>query len=127
VTRAFLLAAIIVLLAAPGCGGGGSSKSAAATTTVTKTLTTTNPTGTANGVTVTTHGRFHYPAAVSENYMRSCMKSNVTQAYCACTLDKLSNTVSTADFARIGLSGGRIPPRIRRLIRQAAVACANKL
>jgi hypothetical protein len=127
VTRAFLLAAITVLLLAAGCGGDGGSKSAVATTTVTKTLTTTNPTGTASGVTVTTHGRFHYPAAVTENYMRSCMKSNVTQAYCACTLDKLSNTVSTADFARIGLAGGRIPPRIRRLIRQAAVACANKL
>ena len=124
-TQAFLLATA-VLLAAAGCGGGG-SKSSVATTTVTKTLTTTNPTGTAAGVTVTTHGRFHYPATVTENYMRSCMKNNVTQAYCACTLDKLSNTVSTADFARIGLSGGRIPSRMRVLIRRAAIACANKL
>jgi len=117
VTRAFLLAPVGVLLVAAGCGGGG-SKSAVATTTVT----TTNPTGT-----VTTHGRFHYPAAVTENYMRSCMKSKVTQAYCACTLDKLSNTVSTGDFARIGLSGGKIPPRIRKLITQAALACRDKL
>jgi hypothetical protein len=124
VTRAFLLATAVLLVAA-GCGGGGST-SAVATTTVTKTLTTTNPTDTA-GVTVTTHGRFTYPAAVSENYMRSCMKSKVTQAYCACTLDKLSNSVSTGDFARIGLSGGRIPPRIRKLITQAAVACRDKL
>ena len=123
-TRALLLAAAVLLVAA-GCGGGG-SKSAVATTTVTKTLTTTNPIGTA-GVTVTTHGRFHYPAAVSDNYMRSCMKSNVTKAYCACTLDKLSNNVSTADFARIGLSGGHIPTRIRRLIQKAAIACADKL
>jgi hypothetical protein len=123
VTRA-LLPAAAVLLVAVGCGGG--SKSAVATTTVTKTLTTTNPTGTA-AVTVTTHGRFHYPAAVTQNYMRSCMKSNVTQAYCACTLDKLSNNVSTADFARIGLSGGRIPTRIRKLITQAALACRDKL
>jgi hypothetical protein len=124
VTRALLLATA-VLLVAVGCGGG--SKSTVATTTVTKTLTaTTSPTGTA-AVTVTTHGRFHYPAAVTQNYMRSCMKSNVTQAYCACTLDKLSNTVSTADFARIGLSGGRIPSRMRALIRDAAVACADKL
>ena len=122
-TRALLLAPIGILLVA-GCGGGGSKSSA--TTTVTKTLTTTNPTGTA-AVTVTTHGRFRYPASVTENYMRSCMKSNVTQAYCACTLDKLSNTVSTADFARIGLSGGRIPSRMRALIRDAAVACADKL
>ena len=122
-TRALLLAAAVLLAA--GCGSG--TKSAVGTTTVTKTLTTTNPTGTAAGVTVTTHGRFKYPAAVSENYMRSCMKSKVTQAYCACTLDKLSNSVSTEDFARIGLSGGRIPPRIRKLITQAAVACRNKL
>jgi hypothetical protein len=126
VTRAVLLAPLGVLLVAAGCGGGGGSKSAAATTTVTKTLTTTSPTGTA-AVTVTTHGRFHYPATVTDNYMRSCMKSNVTQAYCACTLDKLSNHVSTADFARIGLSGGKIPPRIRTLITQAALACRDKL
>jgi hypothetical protein len=125
VTRALLLAPIAILLVAAGCGGGGNT-SASATTTVTKTLTTTNPTGTAAGA-VTTHGRFHYPASVTDNYMRSCMKNNVTQAYCACTLDKLSNTVSTADFARIGLSGGKIPPRIRRLITQAAVACRDKL
>jgi hypothetical protein len=124
--RASVLAAAVLLVAA-GCGGRGDGTSAVATTTVTKTPTTTNPTGTAAGVTVTTHGRFHYPAAVTENYMRSCMKSNVTQAYCACTLDKLSNNVSTADFARIGLSGGRIPVRIRRLIQKAAVACADKL
>jgi hypothetical protein len=123
VTRALLLATAVLLVPA-GCGSG--SKSAVATTAVTKTLTTTNPTGTA-AVTVTTHGRFHYPAAVTQNYMRSCMKSNVTQAYCACTLDKLSNKVSTGDFARIGLSGGRIPPRIRKLITQAALACRNKL
>ena len=125
-TRALVLASIGVLLVAAGCGGGGGRKSGAATTTVTKTLTTTNPTGTA-AVTVTTHGRFHYPASVTENYMRSCMKSNVTQAYCACTLDKLSDSVSTGDFARIGLSGGKIPPRIRKLITQAALACRDKL
>jgi hypothetical protein len=123
VTRAVLLAATPVLaLALAGCGGGGTKS--AATTTVTKTLTTTNPIGTA-GVTVTTHGRFKYPEAVTKNYMQSCEKSSVTRAYCACTLDKLSNTVSTDDFARIGLSGGKIPPRIRRLSGQAAVACRD--
>ena len=116
----------VVVLAAAGCGGGGGSNSAA-TTTVTKIVTATNPIGTA-GVTVTTHGRFHYPAAVVDNYMRSCLKNgSVTQAYCACTLDKLSDRVSTADFARIALSGGRIPPRVHRLIRGAALACADKL
>ncbi len=112
-TRALVLAQTGVLLVVAGCGGG--NKSAVATTT-----------GTAAS-TVTTHGRFHYPAAVTNNYMRSCVKNNVTQAYCACTLDKLSNSVSTADFARIGLSGGKIPPRIRTLITQAAVACRDKL
>jgi len=125
VTRAFLLATAVLLVAA-GCGGGG-SKSAVTTTTVTKTLTTTSSTTGSAGVTVTTHGRFHYPAAVTENYMRSCMKSSVTQAYCACTLDKLSDTVSTGDFARIGLSGGKIPTRIRQLITKAALACRDKL
>src|SRR5438093_1603426 len=106
----------LLVFAAAGCGGG--SKSAATTTTVTKTLTATNPTGTAS---VTTHGRFHYPEAVTKNYMQSCTKNGTSkQAYCACTLDKLSNTVSTGDFARIGLSGGKIPPRIKRLITRAA-------
>jgi hypothetical protein len=115
---------LIPVLALAGCGGG--SKSASTTTVVTTVVTqATNPTGTAA---VTTHGRFHYPPAVVKNYMRSCLKNNsVTQAYCACTLDKLSNNVSTADFARIGLSGGHIPRRIRLLIRRAAVACADKL
>ena len=115
-TRAALLVTTILLVTA-GCGGGG-SKSAATTTT--------NATDTA-ATTVTTHGRFRYPVSVSQNYMRSCMKNNVTRAYCACTLDKLSNHVSTSDFARIGLSGGKIPTRIRRLIAQAALACKDKL
>ena len=121
--KPLLLAAAALALAAGGCGGGGSKSTA--TTTVTKIVTATNPTGTAA---VTTHGRFHYPDAVVNNYMRSCLKNgSVTKAYCACTLDKLSDTVSTADFARIGLSGGRIPPRMHRLIRRAAIACADKL
>ena len=118
--------AVCVVVAA-GCGGGGDDESAAKTTTVTRTLTTTNPTGTATP-SVTTHGRFHYPNEVITNYMKSCTKGDVgKQAYCACTLDKLSNNVSTQDFARIGLSGGKIPARINRLIRRAAVNCADKL
>ncbi len=122
--KAILAVAVVVLLAAAGCGGGG-SKNAAPTATVTTIFTATNPTGTAA---VTTHGRFHYPDSIVKNYMKSCTKSGaVKAAYCSCTLDKLSNSVSTQDFARIGLSGGRIPPRITRLIRRAAVACADKL
>jgi hypothetical protein len=121
VTRASLLAASVLLVAAAGCGGGG-SKSAVATTTVTKTLTTTNPTGTAAA-----HGRFRYPASIREHYMRSCTQNNVKETYCACTLDRLSDTVTTEDFTRIGLSGGQISTRIRTLITQAAAACKDKL
>ena len=117
---AFLAAAA---LAAAGCGGGGSKS--AVTTTVTTIATTTNPTGTGS---VTTHGRFKYPAVLIDNFMRSCTGGGqAKKAYCACTLDKLSNTVSTQDFTRIGLSGGKVPPRVRRAIKQAAAACAGKL
>jgi hypothetical protein len=117
-----LLAA--VALAAAGCGGGG-DKSAVTTTVTTVTTTATTTSSTQS---VTTHGRFHYPPVLVNNFMTSCVRSDqAKQAYCACTLDKLSNTVSTQDFARIGLSGGTVPPRIRTLIRQATIACANKL
>ena len=118
-TRALILAALVAL-AAGGCGGGG-DKSAQTTTRVT-TLMTTNPTGTA------AKPKFRYPPEVTRNYMRSCLKSaKTTRAYCSCTLDKLASDVSTKDFARIGLSGGTIPPRIRKVITQAAVACRDKL
>jgi hypothetical protein len=111
-----LLAA--VALAATGCGGGKSAATTSVTTVATETT----------GVpTVTTHGRFHYPSSLVENFMRSCTGGDVAkQAYCGCTLDKLSNNVSTRDFARIGLSGGKVPPRIRRLIRRATAACLHK-
>jgi hypothetical protein len=113
-------------LAAAGCGNRGGDKSAV-TTTVT-TITTTTTTSTDGTPSVTTHGRFHYPAVLVNNFMNSCVRGEqAKQAYCACTLDKLSNTVSTQDFARIGLSGGTVPPRIRTLIRQATIACADKL
>jgi hypothetical protein len=111
-----------VALATAGCGGGGKS---AVTTTVTTIVTTTKPTGTAS---VTTHGRFGYPPVLVDNFMRSCTRGGqAKKAYCACTLDKLSNTVSTQDFTRIGLSGGKVPPRVRRAIKQATIACADKL
>ena len=111
-TRALLLAAAVVVVAA-GCGG---------TKSATKTLTTTNPTGTA------AKARLHYPAAVTRNFMRSCLASPKTnRAYCSCTLQEMSKDISTQDFARIGLSGGRIPPRIRTLITRAARSCRGKL
>jgi hypothetical protein len=111
-----------VAVAAAGCGDGSES---AVTTAVTTIATTTNPTGTAS---VTTHGRFHYPAVLIDNFMRSCTRGGqAKEAYCGCTLDKLSNTVSTQDFTRIGLTGGKVTPRVRRAIKQAASACADRL
>jgi hypothetical protein len=111
-------------IAASGCGGGG-EKSAATTTVTTTIATATNPTETAS---VTTRGRFHYPQVIVDNFMKSCTNGKEKRvAYCGCTLDKLSNDVSVQDFARIGLSGGKLSPRMNRLIRQAAVACADKL
>lgn len=115
---------VVVAFAATGCGGDG--KKSAGTTTVTTTVaTTTNQTGT---VSVTTHGRYKYPAVVINNFMQSCQNGmNNRRAYCACTLDKLSNEVSVQDFARIGLAGGKLPPRIRNVIEEASVDCADKL
>jgi hypothetical protein len=113
------MAALLLALAAAGCG---SSNDKSAATTVTTVVASTN------SFSVTTHGRFHYPAVLVDNFMKSCTKNGVVKrAYCACTLDKLSNSVSTDDFTRIGKSGGTVPPHIRRLIKQAALACAHKL
>lgn len=122
--QAVFLIGVLLALAAAGCGGD--SKKSAGTTTVTTTVaTTTSPTGTAS---VTTHGKHKYPPVVINNFMQSCQNGTQNRrAYCACTLDKLSNQVSVQDFARIGLSGGKLPPRIQRVIRNAAVDCANKL
>ena len=115
-----LPAAFLVAVALGAAGCGGSSKSAGSTT-----VTTTNPTGTGS---VTTHGRFSYPSVLVDNFMRSCTRGGQSkEAYCACTLDKLSNTVSTQEFTRIGLSGGKVSPRVRRAIKQASTACADKL
>ena len=112
--RLAALLAVSLALAAAGCGGGG--KTAA---------TVTNPTVTAS---VTTHGRFHYPAALITSYMQSCTAGGATrQEFCACTLDKLSSSVSIRDFARIGLAGGKFSKRIHRLINGAAAKCAGKL
>jgi hypothetical protein len=116
---------VVLGVAAGGCGGGDGSEKSAATTTVTTIATATSPTGTAS---VTTHGRYHYPQVIVDNFMKSCTNGRQNRvAYCGCTLDKLSNDASVQDFARIGLSGGKLSARMKRLIRQAAVACADKL
>jgi hypothetical protein len=108
----FLLVAVVA-----GCGGD--EEKSAETTTVTTTVAE-EP--------VTTGGRSRYPDVIVNNYMRSCTKGDRRKrAYCGCTLDKLSEDVSVADFARVGQAGGKLPPRMQRLIREAAVACADKL
>ena len=124
--QALLAVAVVFLLA--GCGGG--SKSSKSTTVVVTTTTTTSTATTASGggVIVVTHGRFHYPQVLVTNYMKSCVAGGGAKkrAYCACTLDKLSNDVSTQDFAEIGLSK-TIPPRIKKLMTKAVADCASKL
>jgi hypothetical protein len=126
-----LRAALIALLgvvAITGAGCGGSGKSAATTTVTTVTTVAATPTDATGTWSVTTHGRFHYPPVVVDNFMRSCTRTGkAREAYCSCSLDKLSDKVSVPDFNRIGISGGKVPPRIQRVIRQAALACADKL
>jgi len=107
--RALVAAAGVVVLA--GCGGGGKSTA------------TGTPSSTGTAGTVTTHGRFHYSQALERSYMKACTKNGtVSEAACACTLDKLSNSVSTQDFTRMTLTGV-IPPRIRKAIVRAANDC----
>ena len=115
------MAAALFLLALPACGGGGDGEeSAGETTTVVTTVT--GPAST------TTEGKHDYPPVVVNNFMKSCTNGiQNRRAYCACTLDELSKDVSVQDFARIGLAGGALPPRIRRVIQDAAVACADKI
>jgi hypothetical protein len=127
VRQGLLLLAVLLVLA--GCGGGG--KSANSTTVVSTTVVTTTTaatTSSSGGATVVTHGRYHYPQVLITNYMKSCVAGGGAKkrAYCACTLDKLSNNVSTRDFAEIGLSKS-IPPRIKNLMSQAVADCASKL
>jgi hypothetical protein len=118
-----LVLILMLGLAAAGCGGD--EKQSAGTTTVTTVVSaTTSP----KTFSVTTHGRFHYPDVIVQNYMRSCTRGDLRkESYCGCTLDKLSNDVSVRDFARVGASGGKLPPRLQRLITDAAEACAAKL
>jgi hypothetical protein len=107
--RAVVAAAAVAVLA--GCGGGGKSTA------------TGTPSSTGTAGTVTTHGRFHYSQALERSYMKACTKNGtVSETACACTLDKLSNSVSTQDFTRMTLTGV-IPPRMRKAIVRAANDC----
>lgn len=122
------LLAVVVLLVLSGCGGGKSAKSTTVISTTVVTTTTTASTTTSGDAKVVTHGRYHYPDVLITNYMKSCVAGGGAKkrAYCACTLDKLSDNVSTRDFAEIGLSK-RIPPRIKKFMTQAVAECASKL
>ena len=145
--RAFVFLVLVFAagLLVAGCGSGGNKSAAGQSTTNATTGSSTAAvstgmfTSTTKNGTVTTHGRFHYPPILIRNYMRSCIGSARQsaqksgsgsanfEAYCACTLDRLSNNVSTRDFAEIGLSNGRIPPRIKRFMSNAVADCADKL
>jgi hypothetical protein len=82
------------------------------TTTVTKTQ-------------ITVGGKYRYSPRVISSFMRSCMQGNAAKRdYCACVIDRLSNSVSTRDFARIARTG-RAVPRVARAIRRATAACAG--
>jgi hypothetical protein len=110
------MGACCLALVAAGCGSGGKS---AATT---KPTTTTNRTTT---TTVTVSGTYRYSQKVIRSFMRSCTQGNsAKEDYCACVIDKLSNSVSTRDFARIARTG-RAVPRVARAIRRATAACAG--
>ncbi|MBW8742458.1 MAG: hypothetical protein JF623_07485 [Acidobacteria bacterium] len=143
--RAFLPTVAIVAVVVAGCGGGKgahsdtpavtspASSTAPANTThgAGSSSVSTSTTATGAGNNVVTHGRYHYPPVLIRNYMKSCVGAagggSKKRGYCACTLDKLSNNVSTRDFAEIGLSHGRIPPRIKRFMTNAVADCANQL
>jgi hypothetical protein len=97
------------MLVAAGCGGAG-GKSLATTTTSTTTA-------------ATVSGKYHYSPKVINSFMRSCTQGNSAKKdFCGCVIDKLSNSVSTRDFARIARTGKAVP-RVTRAIRRATAAC----
>jgi hypothetical protein len=120
VSRVAPVAAALFVLVLPACGGGDGENSAGETTTVVTTVT--GPAST------TTAGKHDYPPVVVDNFMKSCTDGlQNRRAYCACTLEELAKDVSVQDFARIGLAGGKLSPRIQRVIQAAAVACVDKI
>jgi hypothetical protein len=110
------LAGALVLacgLAAGGCGDGSGEKSTLARTTTTTT-----------GV-VTVSGTYRYPPEVINSFMQTCTQGKKTrQNFCACVIDRLSNSVSNRDFARIARTG-RAVPRVEKAIKRATAACAG--
>ena len=126
------LSALVLVVVLAGCGGGKSAHSSSTTTSTNAiSISVSTSTTTTAGPKVVTHGRFHYPPTLVTSYMRSCVGSagaaSKKRDYCACTLDRLSNDVSTRDFQEIGLQHGRIPPRMKRSMVRAVRACASKL
>ena len=114
------MGACCLALVAAGCGSGGKSSA-----TTEPAATTTAGTTATNGIRVTVTGKYHYSPRVIISFMRSCIKGNAAKDdYCACVIDKLSNSVSTLDFARIARTGTAVP-RVARAIRRAAAACAG--
>jgi len=110
----YLIGACCLALVAAGCGSGG--KSSATTKPTTTVITTTA---------VTVSGKYRYSPKVIRSFMRSCTQGKAAKEdYCACVIDKLSNSVSTRDFARIARTG-RAVPRVARAIRRAASSCAG--
>jgi hypothetical protein len=108
----YLVGAACLALVAAGCGSGG--KSLATTTTSTATTTP-----------VTVSGTYRYSRDVITSFMGTCTQGNAAKEnYCACVIDKLSESVSTRDFARIARTG-RAVPRVARAIRRATAACAG--
>jgi hypothetical protein len=106
----YLVGAACLVLVAAGCGGGGKSLAKTTTTTGTKTA-------------VTVSGRYHYSPKVINSFMRSCTQGNSAKKdFCGCVIDKLSNSVSTRDFARIARTGKAVP-RVTSAIRRATAAC----
>jgi hypothetical protein len=109
----YLVGACCLALVAAGCGSGGKSSATTKPTTTNVTTTTT----------VTVSGRYRYSPKIIRSFMRSCTQGNAAKEnYCACVLDKLSNSVSTRDFARIARTGKAVP-RVARAIRRATASC----
>jgi hypothetical protein len=111
----YLVVAACLALVAAGCGSGGKS---ASTTSTASTATTT-------GIRVAVTGKYRYSGKIITSFMQSCTQGNAAEDnYCGCVIDKLSNSVSTRDFARIARTG-RAAPRVARAIRGATRACAG--